>query len=68
MEHLFALKVIQLLTKMLAIDWHYWIDIPYHPQSAGVVDRKNRVIKGRLTKACLDTVNLLDDCIANCFS
>ncbi|MGL4599928.1 MAG: reverse transcriptase domain-containing protein [Plesiomonas sp.] len=49
----FASRVTQLLAKTLAIDWHF--NIPYHPQSSAVVERMNRTIKGRLTKATVQT-------------
>ncbi|KAA0723980.1 Retrovirus-related Pol polyprotein from transposon opus [Triplophysa tibetana] len=49
----FTSKVTQLLAKALSIDWHF--NIPYHPQSAGVMERSNRTLKTRLTKAVLET-------------
>ncbi|MGL5118586.1 MAG: integrase catalytic domain-containing protein [Plesiomonas shigelloides] len=49
----FTSKVTQLLAKALSIDWHF--NIPYHPQSAAVVERCNRTLKTRLTKAVLET-------------
>lgn len=49
----FASKVTQLLAKELDINWHF--HIPYHPQSAAVVERTNQTIKNRITKACLET-------------
>ncbi|MGL5101463.1 MAG: DDE-type integrase/transposase/recombinase, partial [Plesiomonas sp.] len=49
----FRSKVTQLLAKALSIDWHF--NIPYHPQSAGVVERCNQTLKTRLTKAVLET-------------
>ena len=49
----FTARVTRLLCKYLQIDWHY--HIPYHPESSGYVERMNRTIKSRVTKAALDT-------------
>lgn len=49
----FVSKVTQLLVKELDINWHF--HIPYHPQSSAVVERTNKTIKDRITKACIDT-------------
>nr|XP_055047287.1 uncharacterized protein LOC129432726 [Misgurnus anguillicaudatus] len=49
----FASRVTQLLAKSLSIDWHF--NIPYHPQSAAVVERTNSTIKQRITKAAIET-------------
>ncbi len=49
----FTSKVTKLLVKALSIDWHY--NIPYHPQSSGVVERTHRTIKDKITKACMET-------------
>ncbi|KAI2645593.1 Gag-Pol polyprotein [Labeo rohita] len=49
----FASRVTQFLAKSLSIDWHF--SIPYHPQSCSNVERLNKTIKGRLTKAVLET-------------
>ncbi len=47
----FTSKVTKLLAKALSIDWHY--NIPYHPQSSGVVEQTHRPIKDKITKACM---------------
>ncbi len=49
----FTSKVTKVLAKALCIDWHY--NIPYHPQSSGMVERTHRTIKDKITKACMET-------------
>lgn len=45
----FSSSVTQTLAKLLGLQWK--LHIPYHPQSAGVVERMNRNIKDKLKKA-----------------
>ncbi len=49
----FTSKVTKLLAKALSIDWDY--NIPYRPQSSGIVERTHRTIKDKITKACMET-------------
>ena len=48
----FTSKVTQQLVQFLQIPWKF--HIPYHPQSSGKVERKNRIIKETLTKLTLE--------------
>ncbi|XP_060754491.1 protein NYNRIN-like [Neoarius graeffei] len=49
----FASKVTQDLCKYLSLNWRF--HIPYHPQSSGIVERTNRTLKDKLTKAMQTT-------------
>lgn len=54
----FTSKVTQSIAEQLAIDWKF--HIPYHPQSAGVVERMNRTLKEKLRKATEGTYHKWD--------
>ena len=46
----FTGEIIQYLAKMLGVNWR--LHTPYHPQSAGQVERMNATLKGKLVKLC----------------
>ena len=48
----FTSNVTQQLVQFLQIPWKF--HIPYHPQSSGKAERKNRTIKETLTKLTLE--------------
>ncbi|XP_040208970.1 protein NYNRIN-like [Rana temporaria] len=50
----FASRLTQEFSKILGIQWK--LHIPYHPQSAGIVERMNRNIKDKLNKATQGTM------------
>lgn len=50
----FTSELTRELAKILGIQWK--LHIPYHPQSAGVVERMNRAIKDKLKKATQSTL------------
>lgn len=49
----FTSEITQKCAKALNINWS--LHVPYHPQSSGVVERMNRTIKNKLTKAMTET-------------